>query len=162
MLSDPQFWVAIAFVIFLFAIFKPVKKILVSSLDTKIEEIKNSIEEAENLKRETQVTLSDIKKRQKYVQLEIETIHSKAKAKIKILESQAQEKLNEQTNKRELMATTKIEQITRDANTSIQQHITQTSIEATVTLLEKKLNQEEKQNLINQSINDLGTVLKKN
>ena len=162
MLSDPQFWVAIAFVIFLLAIFNPIRKILVSSLDSKIKEIKNSIEEAENLKRATQVTLNDIKKRQKDVQLEIETMHSDANEKIQFLESQAQEKLNEQTNKRELMATTKIEQITRDANTSIQQHITQTSIEAAVTLLEKKLNQEEKQNLIIHSINDLGTVLKKN
>jgi len=160
MLSDPQFWVAIAFIIFLLAIFNPIRKILVSSLDSKIEEIKNSIEEGENIKSETQVTLSDIKKRQNNVQLEVETIHSDAKEKIQILESQAQEKLNEQMNKRELLSTTKIAQMTRDANTSIQQHITQTSIEAAVSLLEKKLNKDEKQNLINQSIKDLGTVLK--
>ena len=71
MLSDPQFWVAIAFVIFLLAIFNPIRKILVSSLDTKIEEIKNSIQEAESLKNETQITLSNIKKRQNDVQKEI-------------------------------------------------------------------------------------------
>ena len=136
------------------------EKSLKSSLDTKIEEIKNSIDEAENLKSETLITLSDIKKRQKDVQLEIEIIHSKAKEKIQILESEAQKKLNEQINKRELLLTVKIEQITRDANTFIQQHITQTSIEAIVTYLEKKLNQEEKQNLINQSIKDLGKVFK--
>ena len=160
MLSDPQFWVAIAFIIFLLAIFNPIRKILVSSLDSKIEEIKNSIDEVENLKSETQVTLSNIKKRQNNVQLEIETIHLDAKEKIHILESQAQEKLNEQISKRELLSTTKIVQMTRDANTSIQQHITQTSIEAAVSLLEKKLNKDERQNLINQSIKDLGTVLK--
>jgi F0F1-type ATP synthase membrane subunit b/b' len=160
MLSDPQFWVAVAFVAFLLAIFNPVRKILRSSLDTKIEEIKNSIEEAENLKNETQVTLSDIKKRQNDVQIEIKAIHSNAKQKIQILESQAQEKLNAQTSKRELLASAKIEQMARDANTSIHQHITQTSIEAAVTLLEKKLNQDEGQNLINQSIKDLETVLK--
>ena len=50
--------------------------------------------------------------------------------------------------------------MTRDANIAIQQHITQTSIQATVTLLEKKLNKDEKQNLINKSIKDIGTVLK--
>ena len=72
----------------------------------------------------------------------------------------AKEKLNEQISKRELLATTKIEQMIKDTNTSIQQHITQTSIEAAVTLLEKKLNQNEKQNLINQSLKDLGIVLK--
>jgi F-type H+-transporting ATPase subunit b len=54
MLSDPQFWVAIAFVIFLLAIFNPVRKILITSLDTKIEEIKNNIETAENIRSQTQ------------------------------------------------------------------------------------------------------------
>ena len=161
MLSDPQFWVAVAFIIFIAAIFNPVRKILTSSLDGKINEIKISIEEAENLKNETQVLLGDIKKRQNEVQIEIKDIHSSAKDTIKNLESQAREKLSEQGAKRELVAKAKIDQMAREANISIQQHITQTSIEAAIRLLEKKLNQEEKQNLINQSIRDIELVLKK-
>jgi len=160
MLSDPQFWVAVAFVIFIIAIFNPVRKILTSSLDGKINEIKISIEEAENLKNETQIILGDIKKRQNEVALEIKDIHLVAKETIKNLEFQAQKKLNEQSAKRELIAKAKIDQMARDANISIQLQITQTSIEAAVTLLEKKLNQEEKQGLINQSITDIGLVLK--
>ena len=35
MISDPQFWVAIAFGIFILAIFNPVRKILSSSLRFK-------------------------------------------------------------------------------------------------------------------------------
>ena len=84
MFSDPQFWVAIAFIIFILAIFNPVRKILNSSLDTKINEIKESIEEAENLKNDTQVILSEIKKRQNEVELEIKT-------EIERLESERQE-----------------------------------------------------------------------
>ena len=160
MLSDPQFWVAIAFIIFIIAIFNPVRKILTSSLDAKINEIKVSIEEAENLKNETQVILSEIKKRQNEVELEIKDIHAKSKETIKNLDSQAQKKLSEQIAKRELVAKAKIDQMLRDANISIQHHITRTSIEAAVKLLEKKLNQEEKQVLINQSITDIGLVLK--
>jgi len=160
MFSDPQFWVAIAFIIFILAIFNPVRKILNSSLDTKINEIKESIEEAENLKNDTQVTLSEIKKRQNEVELEIKEIHLNSKNKIKILESQAQIKLSEQNSKRESLAKAKIEQMVRDANLMIKQHITQTAINAAVIVLEKKLNAEEKQNLINQSIKDLESVLK--
>ena len=160
MLSDPQFWVAVAFVIFIIAIFNPVRKILTSSLDGKINEIKTSIEEAENLKNETQVILGDIKKRQNEVELEIKDINLAAKETIKNLESQAQKKLSEQSTKRELIAKAKIDQMASDANISIQHHITQTSIEAAIKLLEKKLNQEEKQGLINQSIKDIGLVLK--
>ena len=42
MFSDPKFWVAFAFIAFIAAVFKPVKNILVVSLDNKIAEIKNT------------------------------------------------------------------------------------------------------------------------
>jgi F-type H+-transporting ATPase subunit b len=160
MLSDPQFWVAIAFIIFILAIFNPVRKILNSSLDIKIKEIKDSIGEAENLKNDTQVTLSEIKKRQNEVELEIEELHSNSKDKMKLLESKAQIKLSEQISKREALAKEKIEQMTRDANLMVQQHITQSAINSALAAIEKKLNKEEKQNLINQSIKDFGSAFK--
>ena len=62
MLSDPQFWVFIAFVVFIGLIFQPVRKNLVSTLDNKINEIKESINEAEKIKNDSQKTLSEIKK----------------------------------------------------------------------------------------------------
>jgi F0F1-type ATP synthase membrane subunit b/b' len=116
--------------------------------------------ETKQYKNETQVILGDIKKRQNEVELEIKDINLAAKETIKNLESQAQKKLSEQSTKRELIAKAKIDQMARDANISIQHNITQTSIEAAVRLLEKKLNQEEKQGLINQSISEIGLVLK--
>ena len=160
MFSDPQFWVAVAFVIFILAIFNPVRKILTSSLDTKINEIKDSISEAENLKSETQVTLSNIKKRQNEVEIEIDKIKTNANEKIKIIEKQMGEKLIEQITKKELLAKAKIDQMARDLNLEIQTQISQTAIEATISVLEKKLNKEDKQSLINQSIKELSLVLK--
>ena len=160
MFSDPQFWVLIAFVIFVGAMFNPVRKIFSTNLDGKIQEIKNSIDQAEKLKNDTQLTLSEIKKRQNEVKGEIETIQQEAKDKILIIENEANIKLKEQIDKRNALASTKIQQIVRDANTEIQGHITQTAIAATVNILEKKLNDKEKQNLISQSINELKSVLK--
>jgi F-type H+-transporting ATPase subunit b len=160
MFSDPQFWVAIAFIIFIIAIFNPVRKILNSSLDNKINEIKESIKEAEDLKKDTESILNEIIKRKNAVELEIKEIHSNSKDRIKILESQAQIKLSEQISKRELSAKAKIEQMVRDTNLLIQKHISETAINATVTILEKKLNSDEKQNLINESIKELESVLK--
>ena len=54
MFSDPQFWVAVSFFLFIIAIFNPVRKVLISSLDTQINEIKNQIKEAEDIKNEAQ------------------------------------------------------------------------------------------------------------
>ena len=76
------------------------------------------------------------------------------------MESQAEEKLKEKIDKRNLLATAKIEQMTRDASAAIQQHISRTAIEAAVTILKKKLDQNEKQNLINRSIKELSSVFK--
>ena len=160
MLSDPQFWVAVAFIIFIIAIFNPVRKMLTSSLDAKIIEIKNNINEAENLKSETLNILSDIKKRQNEVELGIQEIHKNAKEKIKILEKKAKEKLDDQTIKREAINNLKIDQMIRDAKLMIQENISNTAIDAVLSILEKKLNNEERQNLINSSLKDLNSVLK--
>ena len=160
MFNDPQFWVAVAFFIFIIAIFKPVKKILISNLDSKIKIIKENINQAENLKNEAQIILSDIKKRQNEVKIEIENIRKEAIEKIGMLESQANIKLKEQIKKRELLSSEKIKLMVKDANITIQNNISQTSIETVVFLLQKKLNKDEKQNLITQSIKDLNTVFK--
>ena len=50
--------------------------------------------------------------------------------------------------------------MTRDANIDIQQYVSQTAITATINILKIKLNKKEKENLINQSILELNTVLK--
>ena len=160
MFTDPQFWVAVAFFIFVAAIFNPVRKMLTSNLDKQIKQIKVSIDEAENIKNEAQITLSEIKHRQSEVQKEIELIHKDVKNKIIKIEETTEQKLNNQIKKRQVLALAKIDQLTRDANHEIQQHITSTAIEATITLLQKKLDINEKENLINVSINELNSILK--
>ena len=160
MFSDPQFWVAVAFVAFIAAIFNPVRKILTTNLDSQIKDIKDKIEEAENLKNETQVTLSEVKKRQNDVQAEIADIHKEAEKKVKQLEEIAESKLKDQIAKRQVLAEAKIEQLTRDANNMIQSHISSTAIAATISILEQKLNNHEQQKLIDKSIEDLGSALK--
>ncbi len=139
MFSDPRFWVFIAFIIFIGVIIKPIRKILSINLGDKIQEIK---------------------KRQNEVRGEIDLIEQEAKEKITMIEKNAHTKLIDQINKRNALASAKIGQMTRDANTEIQKHITQIAISATVNILEKKLNDKEKQNLINQSVNELGSALK--
>ena len=160
MFSDPQFWVAVAFVAFIAAVFNPVRKMLTTSLDAQIKDIKDKIEEAENLKNETQVSLSEIKQRQNDVQSEIQTILKEAEYKVKQIEQLAEDKLKDQIAKRQVLAEAKIEQLTRDANSLIQTHITSSAINATISILEQKLNNEEQQKLIDTSIQELGSALK--
>ena len=160
MFSDPQFWVAVAFFAFIAAVFNPIRKILTTNLDSQIKDIRSKIEEAENLKNETQVTLSEVKQRQNDVKVEIQEIHKEAEKKVKQLEQNAEAKLKDQISKRQVLVEAKIDQLTRDANTIIQAHISSTAIAATISILQQKLNDEEQQKLIDKSILELGSVLK--
>ena len=74
MYSDPQFWVAVSFFLFILAIFNPVRKVLVASLDSQINDIKLKIDEAQNLKIEAQKTLSELKTREAEVNTEIQNL----------------------------------------------------------------------------------------
>ena len=160
MFSDPQFWVAVAFFAFIAAVFNPVRKILTTSLDSQIKNIKDKIDEAENLKNETQVTLSEIKKRQNDVKAEIENIRKEAENKVRQLEEQNETKLKDQVAKRQVLAEAKIDQLTRDTKNVIQSQITSTAISATISILQQKLNTEEQEKLINSSIQELSLTLK--
>jgi len=159
MFSDPQFWVFVAFVVFVIAIFKPVRTMLLSSLDIKINEIKNNISQAEKIKNEAQQTLSTIKKRQNALKQELQIIQNEAKEKITIIEKHTNHKLNEQIKKHNQLTKDRIKQMTRDANMQVQQYIVQNAINATIKILEKKLDQVEKQKLIKQSIRELHSIL---
>ena len=160
MFSDPQFWILVAFIIFVGITFNPIRKIFSTNLDSKINDIKQSIDQAEKLKNDAQQTLSEIRKRQNEVKIEIKNIQKEAKDKILLIEDDFNTNLKEKINKRNVQTKIKIEQMTRDANADVQQYIVKTAITATIDLLEKKLNEKEKQNLINQSITELNTVLK--
>ena len=160
MFLDPQFWVAVAFILFIAAIFNPVRKILTSSLDSQIDEIKNKINESENLKKDAEKALSELKLRQQEVQKEIKALNDNAENKIIKLEEQAKQKINDQIEKRKILAENKIEQLLRDANLSIKKYISDTAINTTVNILNNNLTPEKKSSLIDDSIKQVNYVFK--
>ena len=160
MFSDPQFWVAISFFLFIAAIFNPVRKIIKSSLDLQINDIKNKLSDAENLKLEAQNTLSELKNREAEVEKEIQKLKSEAEIKIRQLEELSTKKLTDQIQKREILAENKIEQLLRDANLNIKNYISSIAIETSINILKNNLTVDKKTDLINESIKELNTTLK--
>ena len=160
MFSDPQFWVAVSFFLFIAAIFNPVRKILKSSLDSQINEIKNKLSEAENLKIEAQNTLSELKNREAEVENELQKLKLEAELKIKQLQELSTIKLSDQIQKREILAQNKIEQLLRDANLNIKNYISSIAIETCTNILQNNLTVDKKSNLINESIKELDATLK--
>ena len=160
MFSDPQFWVAVSFIIFIAAIFNPVRKILTSSLDAQIKDIKNKIDEVENLKNEAQKALDELKERETKVEKEIQNLNLESQKRITELKDISTAKLTDQIEKRKILAENKIEQLVRDTNNSIKNYISGVAIEATKNILIQNLNKDKKSALIEESITEFNSVLK--
>ena len=160
MFSDPQFWVAVSFILFIAAIFNPVRKILTSSLDAQIKDIKNKIDEVENLKNEAQKALNELKERETKVEKEIQNLNLESEKRIAELKDISTTKLTDQIEKRKILAENKIEQLVRDTNNSIKNYISSVAIEATKNILIQNLNKDKKSALIEESITEFNSVLK--
>ena len=160
MFSDPQFWVAVSFILFIAAIFNPVRKILTSSLDAQIKDIKNKIDEVENLKNEAQKALDELKERETKVEKEIQNLILESEKRIAELKDISTTKLTDQIEKRKILAENKIEQLVRDTNNSIKNYISSVAIEATRNILLQNLSKDKKSALIEESITEFNTVLK--
>ena len=159
MLNDPQFWVFVAFVIFILLIFKPVKKILISNLDIKINDIKQNIDQAEQIKKEAQQTLSEIKIKQNEVKEIIKKINEDAQEKIKFIEKDSLLKLDTQIKKKKEILDLRIQQMNQNLKNEINQFIIKNVINTTILIFKNKLDESEKQKLINQSIIETKTFL---
>ena len=160
MFSDPQFWVAVSFILFIAAIFNPVRKILTSSLDAQIKDIKNKIDEVENLKNEAQKALDELKERETKVEKEIQNLNMESEKRIAELKDISTSKLTDQIEKRKILAENKIEQLVRDTNNSIKNYISGVAIEATRNILLQALSKDKKSALIEESITEFNSVLK--
>ena len=160
MFSDPQFWVAVSFILFIAAIFNPVRKILTSSLDAQIKDIKNKIDEVENLKNEAQKALDELKNRETKVEKEIENLKLESEKRIADLKNMSSSKLAVQIEKRKVLAENKIEQIVRDTNNSIKNYISSVAIGATRNILLQNLSKDKKSDLIEKSITEFNSALK--
>lgn len=59
---DENFWVAVSFLIFIYFAYKPIKKAIINSLDSRINEIKETLSQAEKLKSEAKSLLDQAEK----------------------------------------------------------------------------------------------------
>ncbi len=160
MFSDPQFWVAVSFILFIAAIFNPVRKILTSSLDAQINDIKNKLDDVENIKNEAQKALDELKEREAKVEKEIQNLKLESEKRIVAIKDTSASKLTDQIEKRKILAENKIEQLIRDTNNSIKNYISNVTIEATRNILLQNLSNDKKSDLIEESITEFNSALK--
>ena len=111
MIMTPEFWVAVAFVIFLALLaYLGVHKLIGDTLDKRSSRIQSELEEAARLKNEAMALLADYQQKTANAEQEAAAIIESAKADAERLAAEAHTKLEDFVARRTKMAETKIAQ----------------------------------------------------
>lgn len=156
---DPTFWVAIAFVVFVVALYKPVRNKLFEGLDAKIAEIRREVEEAERLREEAQSLLATYQRQQRQAAQEAENIVARAKADAQRHRAEAEEAIREAIRRQEEQAREKIAQAEAAAVNEVRGMAVDLAIAAAERLLAERLSGPEGTSLVDRSIQDIPAKL---
>ena len=135
---DATFWVAISFVLFIVLIlYKKIPKFVLNQIDIKIAELKNKIDEAENLKSNSEKLVSNVQGKLEKSEKDRSEILRKAQ---KISEEEiaiTSEKMQRSLDNKETAAFNKIKQAKNDAINQIKKEATEIAIETVKKIIDE-------------------------
>ena len=136
MIKEPEFWVAVAFVLFLGLLaYVGVHKKLIEALDPRGARIKAELDEARRLREEAGKLLAEYQRKQREAEREAEAIVADAKAEAGRVAAEARVKMEEFVARRTKLAETKITQAEAQALADVRA----AAADAAVTAAEKIL-----------------------
>jgi F-type H+-transporting ATPase subunit b len=149
LLGDAEFWVAVAFVLFVAGMgYLGVHKMVAKSLDERADKIKAELDEARKLKDEAAQLLAEYQRKRQQAEVEAQDIIAGAKAEADRLAIEAKAKIEEFVARRTKMAETKIAQAEAQATADVRA----AAADAAVAAAEKILTQETKGQLAGELI----------
>ena len=155
LIQDPTFWVAVAFVVFVILVFKPIKGALIGGLDAKIAEIRQEVEEAEKLREEAQSLLANYQRQQRQAIQDAEGIVARAKEEAERHRAEADEAMKDMLRRQEEQARVKIAQAEAAAIQEVRSMSVELSMAAAEKLLSDRLAGDGGSRLIDNSIEDI-------
>ena len=124
MFAEPEFWVAVAFLIFVgILVYVGVPKMLLSALDDRARRVQAELDEARRLKEEAQKLLAEYKAKQRQADEEAVAIIEGAKAEAERIAAESKTKMEEFVARRTKMAETKIAQAEAQAIADVRAEI---------------------------------------
>jgi F-type H+-transporting ATPase subunit b len=149
LLGDAEFWVAVAFVLFVAGMgYLGVHKMVAKSLDERADKIKAELDEARKLKDEAAQLLAEYQRKRQQAEAEAQDIIAAAKAEADRLAIEAKAKIEEFVTRRTKMAETKIAQAEAQATADVRA----AAADAAIAAAEKILTQETKGQLAGELI----------
>ena len=133
---DAEFWVAVAFFIFVGILgYFRVHKLVVKHLDERRDRIKAELDEARRLKEEAQALLAQYQRKQQEAEREAQAIVASAKAEAERLAAEAKTKMEDFVARRTKMAESKIAQAEAQALADVRAAAAEAAVAAAETIL---------------------------
>ncbi len=155
LLQSPEFWVAIAFLIFMLFAFWKIRGPVLGALDARAARIKADLEEAQRLREEAQHLLAEHKRKQRAAERESAEMLDHARAEAKRVSERAGFELEAALRRREQQATDRIAQAETDAVAEVRAVAVDIAVRATRKLLAESLDQAKAAELVDEAVKDL-------
>jgi F-type H+-transporting ATPase subunit b len=160
MFDDPEFWVALAFVIFIGVLVKfGVPKMALSALDERSDRIKQALDEAHRLRTEAQAVLVQYQKKREEAEKEAQAIIVSARVEAERLAGEAKGKVEEFIARRTKMAESKIAQAEAQALADVRAAAADAAVAAAEKILVQTTHGAAAESLIAKGISDLKAKL---
>lgn len=110
LLGEAEFWVLIAFVIFVAAVWKPIGRALAGMIDARANRISAELDEARRLRDEAEALLAEYQQKQREAEGDAQAIVAHAKEEAELVAAQAQRDLQQALERRTRLAEERIAQ----------------------------------------------------
>jgi F-type H+-transporting ATPase subunit b len=156
MLAMAEFWVAVAFVLFVaILLYYKVPKLIAKTLDDRAETIRKELDEARRLREEAQSLLADYQKKHRNVGQEADAIVDLARREAEALAHETRASLKESLERRTKQAEDKIARAEAQAVDEVRATAIDVAVAAAEKILREKMAGAGGAALIDQSIRDL-------
>jgi F-type H+-transporting ATPase subunit b len=160
MFEDPEFWVALAFAIFVGVLVKfGVPKMALSALDQRSDRIKQALDEAQRLRSEAQAVLVEYQQKRAEAEKEAQAIIVNARVEAERLAGEAKGKVEEFIARRTKMAESKIAQAEAQALADVRAAAADAAVAAAEKVLVQTTHGAAAESLIAKGISDLKAKL---
>jgi len=159
-LSEPETWVAVAFVIFVgILVYVGVPKLLTNALDDRARRVQAELDEARRLKEEAQKLLAEYQGKQRQAETEAAAIIEGARAEAERIAAEAKTKMEEFVARRTKMAETKIAQAEAQAVADVRAAAAEAAVSAAEKILTDTVKGKVADDLIARGIGDVKAKL---
>ncbi len=160
LLQDAEFWVGIAFVLFLgIMVWLKIPGMVAKSLDSRADKIRGELAEAERLRKDAEALLASIRARREAAEAQAVELLANAEAEARQMEAEAHARLEEQIRRRGEIAKAKIAQAESQAAAEVKSAAAELAIEAASVLLARRVQTMTVDPMVDQAMGDLSTKL---